>query len=271
MWSPSPASLVGLSLMLACGSSGPDPRPSSWTEPTTGMEFIRIEPGSFDMGSPAEEPYREDQEVLHRVTLTQSFYLGRFEVTQGEWEAVMGENPSQFQECGSDCPVETVNYVDIEAFVAALEELSGERFRLPTEAEWEYACRADEGSVFGIGEQISSAVANFDGSDPFPGAESGPYRARPTPVGSFPANAWGLHDMNGNVWEWCEDDHCPYPEGPVVDPLARCGAELQVIRGGSWYYGPDSARCGLRYTHRPLDDGPSLGFRLVWRGDDRSR
>ena len=250
--------------MLACCSPGFDEGLPSWTEPTTGMVFVRIKPGSFDMGAPADEPYREAQEVLHRVTLTQFFYIGRFEVTQRQWETVMGENPSQFQNCGSDCPVENVNFFEVAKFVTALEKLSGEKFRLPTEAEWEYACRAGGGSVFGIGERISSAMANFDGSDPFPGADSGPNRARPTPVGSFDGNAWGLHDMNGNVWEWTQDDHCPYSEYPVVDPLARCGTELRVIRGGSWHYGPDSARCGLRYTHRPVDDGPSLGFRLVW-------
>ena len=259
-----PGPLAGLSLILACCSPGLDQRPTSWTETTTGMEFVRIEPGSFEMGSPVDEPYREDQEVLHRVTLTRFFYMGRFEVTQGVWETVMGENPSQFRDCGSDCPVENVNLFDIEKFVAALEGLSGEKFRLPTEAEWEYACRAGGRSVFGIGERVSSARANFDGRDPFPGAEPGPYRTRPTPVGSFAENAWGLHDMNGNVWEWTQDDHCPNPEYPVVDPLARCGAEFRVIRGGSWYFGPDSARCALRYIHRPVDDGPSLGFRLVW-------
>jgi formylglycine-generating enzyme required for sulfatase activity len=160
--------------------------------------------------------------------------------------------------------VENVSYVEIEEFISAFEAISGETFRLPTEAEWEYACRAGETNVFGIGDRITSEVANFDGSDPYPGAEAGPYRERPTPVGTYPPNSWGLSDMNGNLWEWTEDDHCPYPEGEVVDPLARCDAELRVIRGGSWYYGPDSARCGLRYTHRPVDDGPSLGFRLVW-------
>ncbi len=174
----------------------------------------------------------------------------------------MGDNPSRYQECGLDCPVETVDYVRIREFLSQL-GASGERFRLPTEAEWEYACRAGRRTAFGQGPAISSELANFDGRDPHPGAEPGPYRAAPTPVGSFPPNDWGLYDMSGNVWEWCEDEHCPYPDAPVVDPLGSCGAVLRVIRGGSWYYGPDSARCGLRYTHRPVDDGPSLGFRVV--------
>jgi formylglycine-generating enzyme required for sulfatase activity len=252
-------------LLIAVSCAPPEPLQRTWTEPTVSMDFVRIEPGSFDMGTPLDEHMRESQEVLHRVTLTRAFYLARFEVTQAQWERVLGENPSQFRDCGPDCPVENVSYVEIEEFLAAFETLSGERFRLPTEAEWEYACRAGQTSTFGIGERISSELANFDGSDPYPGADPGPYIKRPTPVGSYPPNAWGLSDMNGNLWEWTEDDHCPYAEGEAVDPLARCDAELRVIRGGSWYYGPDSARCGLRYTHRPVDDGPSLGFRLVWQ------
>ena len=141
--------------------------------------------------------------------------------------------------------------------------MGGPGFRLPTEAEWEYACRAGRRTAFGTGAAISSELANFDGREPHPGAEPGPYLGRPAPVGSYPPNDWGLYDMNGNVWEWCEDEHCPYPEAPVTDPVGSCGAVLRVIRGGSWYFGPDSARCALRYTHRPVDDGPSLGFRVV--------
>jgi formylglycine-generating enzyme required for sulfatase activity len=234
------------------------------------MEFVLVRAGSFHMGSPDGEPQREPQERLHEVTITSDFYLGRFEVTQEQWSRVMGDNPSRYQECGQDCPVETVNRLRVEDFLSRLSTETGERLRLPTEAEWEYACRAGSDSAFGVGDAISSELANFDGRTPYPEAESGPYRASPTPVGSFPANDWGLHDMNGNVWEWVADEHCPYPETSVVDPFGSCGVELVVIRGGSWHYGPDSARCGLRYTHRPIDDGPSLGFRVVreepWEG-----
>lgn len=263
---PAPIALLTGLAILACAGESPEPLPT-WTEPHTGMEFVLVPAGTFRMGSPSDEPFREAQETAHPVTLTRPFYLGRYEVTQGQWEAVTGENPSRYLECGPDCPVENVSYEEIQGFLSELERLTGERLRLPTEAEWEYACRTGGDSVFGLGEAISSSAANFDGRDPYPGARPGPFRSAPTPVGSFDPNAWGLHDMNGNVWEWCEDEHCPYPDSPVTDPLGRCGAELLVIRGGSWYYGPDSARCALRYHHRPMDDGPSLGFRLVRDAD----
>ncbi len=255
--------LAVLSTALGCGGASSESRSQGWVESHTGMEFVLVPAGSFEMGSPAAEPGREEQERLHSVTLSSPFFLGRYEVTQEQWSAVMGDNPSRYLECGGDCPVETVNRVRIEEFLERLSSSSGERLRLPTEAEWEYACRAGNQTAFGIGDAISSASANFDGRTPHPGAPSGPFVASTTPVGMYAPNAWGLYDMNGNVWEWCADEHCPYSEDPAVDPVNECGAELVVIRGGSWYYGADSARCGLRYTHRTVDDGPSLGFRVV--------
>jgi formylglycine-generating enzyme required for sulfatase activity len=227
------------------------------------MEFVLIEAGTFRAGTPMDEPMRESQETSHQVTLTRSFYLGRFEVTQAEWRAVLDERPSRFGGCGPRCPVENVSLIDIERFIAELSRRSGLSFRLPTEAEWEYACRAGGEAAFGAASSLSSEEANFDGREPYPGAAPGPYLARPTSVGTFRPNAWGVYDMSGNVWEWCLDDHCPYPEQTVTDPVGRCRSPYKVIRGGSWHFGPDSARCGLRYTHRPQDLGPSLGFRLV--------
>ena len=226
------------------------------------MEFVRIEPGSFWMGSPEDEFGREPQEVLHRVTLTRPFYIGRYEVTQEEWLRVMGRSPSHFDECGPRCPVDTISYLDIEVFIERLVRQGGERLRLPTEAEWEYACRAGSEDPFLTGVTLTTDDANFDGNPPYPGAPAGVNRGEPTPVGSFAANAWGLHDMHGNTWEWVSDEHCAY-SGDVTDPEGVCGGPLKVIRGGSFHYGPDSARCGLRYTHRPQDDGFSLGFRLA--------
>jgi formylglycine-generating enzyme required for sulfatase activity len=226
------------------------PTPSRRVDPFTGMPFARIPAGSFEMGTPETEPQREAQERLHPVTLTHSFYMGVHEVTQHEWTRVMGTNPSNFAGCPR-CPVERVSYGDVEAFIARLNAASAwPGFRLPTEAEWEYACRAGGREAFGADPTIATSRANYDGR-------------RTRPVGSYPPNAFGLFDMSGNVWEWTSDDHCAYGEGRVSDPRARCTSGLKVIRGGSWRFGADSARCGLRYTHRPQDRGYSLGVRLA--------
>lgn len=229
----------------------------------TSMVFVRIPAGRFPMGSPPEEPGHQANERRHEVILSRSFYLGAYEVTQGQWRQVMGSNPSQFPSCGPDCPVETVSYYDVQRFIRRLEALSSKAFRLPTEAEWEYSCRAGTTTPFNTGANLTSDQANYDARYPYPGFPPGVYRAHPTPVGSFAPNAWGLYDMHGNVWEWTADDNCPYPPGPVRDPVGRCGAPKKIIRGGSWYFNADSARCALRYTHRPQDSGFSLGFRLV--------
>lgn len=227
------------------------------------MQFVLVPPGEFSMGSPEDVIGREPQEVLHPVRITRAFQMGRTEVTQAQWVKIMGTNPSLFSDC-DNCPVENVSWFDVQEFIARLNDETGESFRLPTEAEWEYACRAGVTTPFHTGENLSTDQANYDGRYPYPGQARGVYRERTTEVASFEPNSWGLYDMHGNVWEWCRDSHCPYPEGgEVVDPLGDCDNQLRVIRGGSWYFNADSARCGLRYTHRPQDVGPSLGFRLV--------
>ena len=259
--------LLLLLAILAGGCSAHDP--ASWVEPNTGMEFVRIPAGSFRMGAPPGEPGREAGETLHRVTLSRPFELGRYEVTQEQWQAVMGSNPSHFHDCPR-CPVERVSYRDVEEFIARLERLSGEPFRLPSEAEWEYACRAGTTTPFSTGDNLTAAQANYDARYPYAGHPPGEYRAATTPAGSLPPNPWGLYDMHGNVWEWTGDDDCPYPTAAQTDPRPRCGSGLKVIRGGSWYFNADSARCGLRYTHAPSLLGFSLGFRLVHGTDPGS-
>ena len=230
-----------------------------WVEPATGMEFVPIPAGRFVMGSPPGESGREAQERQHEVTITRPFDLGRLEVTQRQWQTVMGHNPSRFADSGGDFPVERVSWLDVREFLKRLAVLApGQRFRLPTEAEWEYACRAGTTTPFNTGAVLATAQANYTPS----AGEATPGR-RTAKAGSFPPNAWGLHDMHGNVWEWTEDEHCPYKKAAVVDPRAKCGSAVKVIRGGSWYFGADSARCALRYTHRPHDSGFSLGFRVV--------
>ncbi len=257
-----PSITATLSVLTLAGCSGEPELKPEWTEPVTGMEMVLVPAGTFMMGSPEDEIGHEPGETLHEVGLSRPFYLGKYEVTQAQWLQVMGENPSHFQDC-DDCPAEQMSWWQAESFVRRLSELSGESFRLPTEAEWEYACRAGTTTPFATGDNLTTEQANYDGRYPYPGFEAGVYRARTTPAGSFAPNAWGLYDLHGNVWEWLADRYCDYSDGPVTDPLGECGSELRVIRGGSWYFNADSARCGVRYTHRPQDVGVSLGLRVV--------
>jgi formylglycine-generating enzyme required for sulfatase activity len=228
------------------------------------MQFAWIEPGEFVMGSPYDEPYDIRPAPPHEVRITRGFYLGRHEVTQGQWQRVMGENPSHFAKCGSDCPVENVSWNEVQRFIDRIRELSGQPgLRLPTEAEWEYACRAGTQTPFWNGASLTVGNANFDGRMPYPGQAVAEFRGAPLKVGSFAPSPWGLFDMHGNVWEWTSDDYCPYAEENVKDPVGECASGLKNIRGGSWYFSAASARCGRRYTHDPGDRGFSIGFRLV--------
>jgi formylglycine-generating enzyme required for sulfatase activity len=221
-------------LALACA-----PR-ASYVEPRTGMKFVHIPAGTFTMGSPLTEPSRQKDETPHRVTITRAFYMSATEVTQRQWQTVMGSNPSHFR--NPDAPVERVTWNEIREFLRRIDA------RLPTEAEWEYACRAGTTTAYSTGATLRDA--NYDGQSTMP-------------VASFAPNAWGLYDMHGNVWEWCADEHCPYPDGDARDPFNRCGSPYKVIRGGSWHFGADSARSALRYTHEPHLRGFSIGFRVV--------
>jgi len=240
------------------------------TDGVSGMTFLELPPGRFTMGSAASEAGRNDDEVLHDVTITKPFYLGQFEVTQQEWKQVMGTAPSTFTGCGSRCPVESVTYENVQQFI---ERLNAKRpasgpslhYRLPTEAEWEYACRAGTTGPFSTGENLSTAQANYNGKFPYGAAAPGDYRQKPTLVGSFPLNPWGLGDMHGNVWEWTSDWYGAYRDSSAdgIDPHGPATGDKRVIRGGSWYFDANSARCGLRYTHAPADKGFSLGFRVA--------
>jgi formylglycine-generating enzyme required for sulfatase activity len=239
-------------------------RATRWTEPRTGMSFVRLPPGEFAMGSPETEPWREAQERQHKVAIAQRLFMGTHEVTQEQWEAVMGTRPSWFDGRSPRLPVENVTWIEVQDFLRRLTSLSddGSTFRLPTEAEWEYACRAGTTTAYHVGAALSADQANIDPRTPGD-ADPASRDSGTRPVGSYRPNRWGLFDMHGNVWEWTSDPHCPYPEGPVTGPIPGCGSPLKVIRGGSWRFRADSARCALRYTHAPDLRGYSIGFRVV--------
>ena len=218
--------------------------------PIADMEFVRVPAGEFQMGSTSEEASSDEQPVT-RVRISRAFWLGRYEVTQAEWEAVMGSNPSGFDECGPDCPVENVSWNDVQEFIRRLNATVGEeRYRLPTEAEWEYAARAEtSGDRYGN----LDAIAWYDGN-------SGD---RPLPVGQKAPNAWGLHDMLGNVWEWVQDWHGGYPGGAVTDPRGPGSGSVRVIRGSSWGNIAGHCRASIRFKRSPGYRLSYLGFRLL--------
>jgi formylglycine-generating enzyme required for sulfatase activity len=177
--------LTALLLTASCRN----PR-QTFREPRTGLRFVLIPAGRFEMGSPAGEQGHRVDETLHTVTLTRPFYISTTEVTQEQWMAVMGDHPSHFR--GPSLPVESVTWFEVQEFLRRLSASDRLHFRLPTEAEWEYACRAGSTGPYSFGAQISTSDANYDGRYPMPGQVAGQYRGMPTPVASFPANAWGL-------------------------------------------------------------------------------
>jgi eukaryotic-like serine/threonine-protein kinase len=231
----------------------------SFSVPSLGLQMISVQAGNFMMGSSGEVG-RRSEESLHQVILSQSFYLGKYEVTQGQWERVMGNNPSYFK--GSDRPVEQVSWNDAVAFCKKLTETekragmltAGMAYQLPTEAQWEYACRAGTTTAYSFGENLTSRQANID-----------EVVDETTPVGKYPANAWGFHDMHGNVWEWCEDCYGTYPTGSVRDPLGQRNPSFRVRRGGSWGNSEEDARCASRIKSGPVINFYALGFRLSLR------
>ncbi|MCP4693568.1 MAG: formylglycine-generating enzyme family protein [Desulfobacterales bacterium] len=228
------------------------------------MEFVSIPPGEFMMGSPENEPERYRDEKIHKVTLTNGFYMQKTEITQDQWTAVMGENPSGFANCGGDCPVETVSWNDVHEFIERLNQREGKDiYRLPTEAEWEYACRAGTNTPFSFGDCLTADQANYNGNYPLKDCAKVEYREKTTPAGSLEANAWGLYDMHGNVWEWCEDWYDDYPTGSATDPVDPSSGFSQVIRGGSWFYNASYCRSAVRVFAAPDVRFDFVGFRLV--------
>jgi formylglycine-generating enzyme required for sulfatase activity len=239
------------------------------------LELVWCPPGTFMMGSPEGEDGRNTDETRHRVTLTKGFWLGKTEVTQRQWEAVMGSNPSNFGD--DDLPVESVSWDDCQAFCRRLNEkltspcfakvTAGAGilscFRIPTEAEWEYACRAGTETVFCYGDVLDATLASYNGHYPYGGAAKSVYRARTTTVGSFRPNAWGLYDMHGNVWEWCADRYGDYSEYGTTDLAGTAAGADRVIRGGSWSFFARGCRSAARCRIDPSGRRFDIGFRLA--------
>ena len=215
-----------------------------------GVEFVWVPPGQFQMGSTSSEA-DDDEQPVTQVRISRGFWMGKYEVTQAQWEAVMGSNPSSITNCGGDCPVEEVSWEDVQEFIGKLNARSGGRpYRLPTEAEWEYAARAGTTEErYGDLDEIAWYVSNSGGT---------PHR-----VGEKAANAWGLHDMLGNVWEWVQDWYGSYPGGSVTDPTGPGSGSFRVFRGGSWLDGARFSRSAYRIGWRPGLRYFDLGFRLL--------
>ena len=205
----------GYALLLACAALASACRaaPAGLVDPDTGIRLIRIPAGRFFMGSPPAEAHRGEDETLHAVSLTHPFLMGQYEVTQAEWRRFVGTSPAHHAGC-ERCPVERINFYDAERFVTAVNAKSRRfRYRLPTEAEWEDACRAGTTTPFATGGRLSTDQANYNGTYPYDGPK-GVNRGTTTPVGAFPPNAWGLYDLHGNVWEWTSDWYGPLPRRP---------------------------------------------------------
>ncbi|MBF0400952.1 MAG: SUMF1/EgtB/PvdO family nonheme iron enzyme [Magnetococcales bacterium] len=261
-------------LMLADGTasmttiSQPDQSDlKTWREPVTGMLFVWIEKGCFQMGSGQGDG---DEVPVHRVCLD-GFWMGRHEVTQGAWQQVMVEaNPARFQK-GLSYPLDSVSWEDAQRFIQRLNAKGGERFRLPTEAEWEYGCRAGSQSPFHFGNSIHAGKANFNGERNFGDGPKGHYVGSTLPVGSFPANHFGLFDMHGNLAEWVADPYRPdfYQTASQHNPVATAVAGEQKgpvrygVRGGAWYSTPQALRCAARYWGEANARDHGQGFRLL--------
>lgn len=237
------------------------------------IEFCWCPAGRFLMGSPPNEPERRPGEDQVEVTLTKGFWMAKFETTQGDWKRVVGKLPGPLTEElpeGDDLPVGNVNFAEAESYCRTLTELAHRsaelpanwEFRLPTEAQWEYACRAGTTTATAFGDKLSSKQANFAGK-PYNGAEQGPSLRRAAKVGSYPPNRWGLHDMHGNTFEWCRDWYHPKLPGGVDPDLYLATAASRVRRGGCWADEGWPCRSAFRLRFEPERRYDHIGFRIA--------
>uniref|UniRef100_UPI0006503937 formylglycine-generating enzyme family protein n=1 Tax=Crocosphaera watsonii TaxID=263511 RepID=UPI0006503937 len=249
------------------------------------LDMVQIPGGTFMMGSPESEEGRDDDEAQQQVTVD-DFYIGKYEVTQEQWQAIMGNNPASFKK-GGKYPVEKVSWNDCQEFCEKLSEKTGLTFTLPTETQWEYACRGGTTTPFYYGETLSTDIANYNGKYVYGESKKGVYRQETTEVGSFPANGFGLHDMHGNVWEWCQDDYEKNYQANnknfqqdankvtanavmlvsasfAPNILLGNNSQYKSLRGGSWVSIPNNCRSAIRVNdYRREDRNDNGGFRVV--------
>ena len=236
---------------------------------TLGMEFVLIPSGTFTMGSPPNEPYRGTSEVQHQVTISKPFYMQTTEVTVKQWYSIMGRRMTEFQESSDNIPVTRVSWFDCMKFIKKLNKAGQGKYRLPTEAEWEFAARAGTTTAYSWGDTIDCKKAMY-------GNNSLKYNVcqryiksiglridQPAPVKTYSPNPWGLYDMHGNVWEWCMDWFGDYEKNPVTDPKGPVSGTARVRRGGSWFKFSYSCRSANRSFGHPATRYRTTGFRLV--------
>ena len=247
-----------LSILLVCGSAIlANAQQLKEITNSIGMKLVLIHPGSFTMGSPEGEEGRKDNEKPHEVTIDKPFYLGAHEVTQEQYEKVMGNNPSKSK--GTAKPVENLSWESAISFCQKLTELpdektAGREYRLPTEAEWEYACRATSASAYCFGDS-SELLDEYAWS-------SENSKGKTQPVGQRKPNRWGLYDMHGNVLEWCMDSYADYPSASAPDSQRSSDKTYRMMRGGSFFFGGIFCRSALRNRAKPSDSSFNIGFRV---------
>ena len=261
---------VSALILTACILGPPSARALERTLTNSiGMEFVLVPAGTFRMGSPGDEPDRRRKEVQHEVTITRAFYMQATEVTVKQWRAIMGKRFFFRKKGTGQMPVVRVSWQEAMRFIEKLNALNEGIYRLPTEAEWEYACRAGTTTAYAWGPTITCKDAMY-GNNTLKTAVCVDYvrslglpTDKPAPAKTYKPNRWGLYDMEGNVWEWCSDWYGPYAKGPVTDPKGPLSGNDRVRRGGSWY-GPGSrCRCANRNFSNPANRYQTTGFRLV--------
>jgi formylglycine-generating enzyme required for sulfatase activity len=262
-------------------SAEPLPRPAdAYVVNAIGLKLVLIPAGEFRMGSSTSEAFRNEDELLHDVTIARPFYLGIYEVTQAQYQKVVGTNPSWFvagrentrlrTKDTSHHPVDSVTWNEAAAFCAKLSDLPEEKkaarfYRLPTEAEWEYACRAGTTTVFHYGDNLDSEKANFNGLSPYGQDRRGPFLRTTCKVAEYKPNALGLYDMHGNVQEWCADWYAAdyYAKSPKENPQGPDSGSERVVRGGSWVTSANLSRSAARNKLAPEEATYVVGFRVV--------